>query len=50
MSIAVIFLPSYTQSIMYKSRSVFVLYNSRGISVHAFEFSKAENLSAQHMG
>ena len=27
-----------------------LLYNSRGISVHAFEFSLAENLSAQHMG
>ena len=27
-----------------------VLWNSRGISVHAFEFSSAENLSAQHMG
>ena len=27
-----------------------VLYNSRGISVHALEFSLAENLSAQHMG
>ena len=27
-----------------------VLYNNRGISVHAFEFSYAENLSAQHMG
>ena len=27
-----------------------LLYNSRGISVHAFEFSSAENLSAQHMG
>ena len=30
--------------------SVFLLYNSQGISVHAFEFSLAENLSAQHMG
>ena len=29
---------------------VYVLYNSQGISVHAFEFSSAENLSAQHMG
>ena len=27
-----------------------VLYNIRGISVHAFEFSFAVNLSAQHMG
>ena len=27
-----------------------VLYYSRGISVHAFEFSKAKNLSAQYMG
>ena len=27
-----------------------MLYNSRGISVDAYEFSKAENLSAQHMG
>ena len=27
-----------------------MLWNSRGISVHAFEFSLAENLSAQHMG
>ena len=27
-----------------------VLWNSRGISVHAFEFSLAENFSAQHMG
>ena len=27
-----------------------MLYNSRGISVHAFEFSSAEKLSAQHMG
>ena len=27
-----------------------VLWNSRGISVHAFEFGWAENLSAQHMG
>ena len=27
-----------------------LLYNSRGISVHAFEFSLAENLSARHMG
>ena len=27
-----------------------LLWNSRGISVHAFEFSLAENLSAQHMG
>ena len=25
-------------------------HNGQGISVHAFEFSKAENLSAQHMG
>ena len=27
-----------------------MLYNSRGISVHAFEFSWAESLSAQRMG
>ena len=27
-----------------------MLYNSRGISVHAFGFGWAENLSAQHMG
>ena len=27
-----------------------VLWNSRGISVHAFEFRQAENLSAQHRG
>ena len=27
-----------------------LLYDSRGISVHAFEFSYAENLSAKHMG
>ena len=27
-----------------------MLGNSRRISVHAFEFSQAENLSAQHMG
>ena len=26
-----------------------MLWNSRGISVHAFEFSQAENHSAQHM-
>ena len=28
---------------------VAMLLNNRGISVHAFEFSLAENLSAQHM-
>ena len=27
-----------------------MLYNSQGISVHAFEFSLAENLSARRMG
>ncbi len=27
-----------------------MLYNSRGISVYPFEFSSAENLSAQRMG
>ena len=30
--------------------SILLLWSSRGISVHAFEFSWAENLSAQHMG
>ena len=29
---------------------IVLLWNSQGISVHAFEFSYAENLSAQHMG
>ena len=37
--------------VLEKENSKFqLLWNSRGISVHAFEFSLAENLSAQHMG
>ena len=41
---------SGTEHINFPGRELNVLWNSRGISVHAFEFSKAENLSAQHMG
>ena len=41
---------SGVQRVLLQSFLFPLLYNSRGISVHAFEFSQAENLSAQHMG